>query len=116
MAMRQSYWNDNHSEAVLIEKQFFQQILIENGIFENSSLDDAKYLFLVCPAWLLLRDMRMVFTRFCKIDDSQIYPRQQSAIDEKSRNQSAISDVKVLLSRFSYFFTRKLVVQQVELF
>lgn len=50
MAMRQSYWNDNHSDAVLIEKQFFQKILIENGIFENASLDDAKYLFLVCPA------------------------------------------------------------------
>lgn len=61
MAMRQSYWNDNHSDAVLIEKQFFQKILIENGIFENASLDDAKYLFFSLPSVIIVKGMRMVF-------------------------------------------------------
>ena len=55
MAMRQSYWNDNHSDAVLIEKQFFQQILIENGIFENASMDDAKYLFFNLPSIIIVK-------------------------------------------------------------
>lgn len=55
MAMRQSYWNDNHSDAVLIEKQFFQKILIENGIFENASLDDAKYLFFSLPSVIIVK-------------------------------------------------------------
>lgn len=55
MAMRQSYWNDNHSDAVLIEKQFFQQILIENGIFENASMDDAKYLFFCLPSVIIVK-------------------------------------------------------------
>ena len=55
MAMRQSYWNDNHSDAVLIEKQFFQQILIENGIFENASMDDARYLFFCLPSVIIVK-------------------------------------------------------------
>ena len=55
MAMRQSYWNDNHSDAVLIEKQFCQQILIENGIFENASMDDAKYLFFCLPSVIIVK-------------------------------------------------------------
>ena len=43
--MRQSWWNDESTPNVKIEKQFFQQTLSEQGVYEAPSLDDVKYFF-----------------------------------------------------------------------
>ncbi len=55
MAMRQSYWNDSLSAKVIEEKQYFQQVLIENGIFSMPTLEDAKHLFFSLPSIIIVK-------------------------------------------------------------
>lgn len=61
MAMRQNYWDDSSSEAVQIEKQFFQQILAETGIFESATLDDARYFFFSLPSIIIVKGYSLGF-------------------------------------------------------
>lgn len=60
MAMRHSWWDDESTPNVKIEKQFFQQTLTEQGVYDTPSLDDVKYFSLACPALSLLRDTPLV--------------------------------------------------------
>lgn len=46
--MRHRFW-DESSDHVLNEKQFLQQTLIEQGIFNNATFDDVKYFFYTLP-------------------------------------------------------------------
>ncbi|MDM1244015.1 hypothetical protein [Acinetobacter indicus] len=55
LAMRQNYWNDNDSPRVLQEKQFLQQVLVEHDIFQDATLDDAKYLFFNLPSIIIVK-------------------------------------------------------------
>lgn len=55
LAMRQRYWNDSESTLVQEEKLFFQQILVEQGIFPTANLDDARYLFFSLPSPIILK-------------------------------------------------------------
>ena len=61
MAMRQNYWNDVASPAVTSEKHYFQQILIEHGIFESASLEDAKYFFFSLPSIIIVKGYALGF-------------------------------------------------------
>ncbi len=55
MAMRQSYWNDVQSPKVIQEKEYFQQILIEQGIFQTATIEDAKQLFFSLPSIIIVK-------------------------------------------------------------
>ena len=61
MAMRQNYWNDSYSSQVEDEKKFFQQTLIECGIYSAASLDDAKYLFFSLPSIIIVKGYSLGF-------------------------------------------------------
>jgi len=52
MAMRHRFW-DESSDYVLNEKQFLQQTLIEQGIFNNATLEDVSIFSIPYPALLL---------------------------------------------------------------
>nr|WP_315279272.1 hypothetical protein [uncultured Acinetobacter sp.] len=89
MAMRQSYWNDNHSDVVLIEKQFFQKILIENGIFENASSDDAKYLFFSLPSVIIVKgyahgflhdSVKLMILQFIQDNKAQLMKKTETKV------------------------------------
>lgn len=62
MAMRLSYWNDNTSPQVESEKQFFQNILNEHGIFQSASLEDAKYFFFSLPSIIIVKGYALGFS------------------------------------------------------
>ena len=55
MAMRQNWWNDAESPNVKIEKQFFQHVLTEQGIFSTATLEDAQYLFFSLPSIIIVK-------------------------------------------------------------
>ncbi|MFW1939679.1 hypothetical protein [Acinetobacter junii] len=55
MAMRQSYWDDESSSTVQAEKQFLRDTLVEEGIFENATLDDTKYFFFTLPSIIIVK-------------------------------------------------------------
>jgi hypothetical protein len=55
MAMRHRYWDDCTSAIVQQEKLFFQRILVEEGIFPEANLDDARYLFFSLPSHIILK-------------------------------------------------------------
>lgn len=54
IAMRQNYWNDR-SENVQNEKQLLRQILMDEGIFQYATLDDARYLFFSLPSIVIVK-------------------------------------------------------------
>lgn len=60
MAMRQNFWND-HSTQVLQEKLYLQNILIEQGVFQDATLDDAKYLFFHLPSIIIVKGYALGF-------------------------------------------------------
>ena len=55
MAIRQNYWNDTVSKHVILEKQFLQNLLNEQGVYEQASADDAKYLFFNLPSIIIVK-------------------------------------------------------------
>ncbi|RZF54684.1 hypothetical protein EXE30_05535 [Acinetobacter halotolerans] len=55
MAMRQNYWEDESSTAVQAEKQFLKNTLIEEGIFQNATLEDTKYFFFTLPSIIIVK-------------------------------------------------------------
>lgn len=61
MAMRQNYWNDTTSPQVGAEKKFFQNILIEQGIFTEPSIDDVKYFFFTLPSIVIVKGYSLGF-------------------------------------------------------
>lgn len=54
MAMRNSYWNDLNP-TVVKEKLYFQQMLVDNGIFESATAEDAKHLFFSLPSIIIVK-------------------------------------------------------------
>lgn len=62
MAMRQSWWNDESTASVKAEKQFMQQTLSENGVYESPSLDDVKYFFFSLPSIIIVKGYALGFT------------------------------------------------------
>ena len=62
MAMRQSWWNDESTPNVKIEKQFFQQTLTEQRVYEAHSLDDVKYFFFSLPSIIIVKGYALGFT------------------------------------------------------
>lgn len=61
MAMRQNYWNDSNSTQVDMEKRFFQQLLIENDVFEQATIDDARYFFFGLPSIIIVKGYALGF-------------------------------------------------------
>lgn len=61
MAMRKNYWDDEHSEQVQSEKQYFQQMLSEYQVFEQATLDDAKYVFFALPSIIIVKGYALGF-------------------------------------------------------
>ena len=61
MAMRQNWWNDEHSSSVQTEKQFFQKILTELGIYTSATLEDAEYLFFNLPSIVIVKGYAIGF-------------------------------------------------------
>ena len=55
MAMRHNYWDDESSPIVQEEKIFLRNTLIEEGIFKNATLDDAKYFFFTLPSIIIVK-------------------------------------------------------------
>ena len=53
--MRHQYWNDAISTTVQQEKQYLRQLLIDQHIFPDASLDDAQYLFFSLPSAIILK-------------------------------------------------------------
>lgn len=54
MAMRQNYWNDA-SSTIENEKEFLRNTLIEEGIFQEATLDDTKYFFFTLPSIIIVK-------------------------------------------------------------
>ncbi|MBJ9985099.1 hypothetical protein IAE19_06530 [Acinetobacter sp. S40] len=61
LAMRENYWNDIDSSHVIAEKQFFCNTLNEYGIFENATLEDAKYFFFTLPSIIIVKGYALGF-------------------------------------------------------
>lgn len=61
MAMRQNYWNDSNSTQVDMEKRFFQQLLIENDVFEQATINDARYFFFGLPSIIIVKGYALGF-------------------------------------------------------
>jgi hypothetical protein len=54
MAMRQNFWNDE-SSTIQSEKLFLLQQLSEQQVFNQPTLDDAKYLFFSLPSIVIVK-------------------------------------------------------------
>ncbi|OTG63532.1 hypothetical protein B9T25_13635 [Acinetobacter sp. ANC 4470] len=87
MAMRQNYWNDTLSTQVLHEKKFFQEILIQHGIYTTTTEDDAKYLFFSLPSIIIVKGYSLGFQHdavqamiFQHIQDNETMLKQKSDI------------------------------------
>lgn len=53
--MRQNYWQDMQTPHVIKEKLFFQHLLVEKGIFQTASPEDAKQLFFSLPSIIIVK-------------------------------------------------------------
>lgn len=60
-AMRERYWNDEHSDHVNTEKRYFQHILEELEVFNEAHLDDAKSLFFSLPSIIIVKGYALGF-------------------------------------------------------
>lgn len=61
LAMRQNYWGDEQSQQVQSEKQYFLQLLNEHQIFEQATLEDAKYVFFALPSIIIVKGYALGF-------------------------------------------------------
>ncbi len=61
MAMRENYWNDEQSQHVQIEKQFLQQTLIQQGVFQTPTPEDVKYFFFALPSIVIVKGYALGF-------------------------------------------------------
>ncbi len=61
MAMRLNYWNDEQSHHVQHEKLRLQQLLQEYGIFQQATLEDARYLFFSLPSIVIVKGYAVGF-------------------------------------------------------
>ncbi|AWL29074.1 hypothetical protein DJ533_11095 [Acinetobacter defluvii] len=62
MAMRLRYWNDVDTHSVQVEKQFFQQLLVEHGVFQTPTPEDVKYFFFSLPSIIIVKGYALGFT------------------------------------------------------
>ena len=62
MAMRVRYWDDLETNTVQVEKQFLQQLLIEQGVFQAPTLEDVKYFFFSLPSIIIVKGYALGFT------------------------------------------------------
>lgn len=61
MAMRQNYWDDKSSSTVQAEKQFLQNLLVEEDVFKEATLDDTKYFFFTLPSIIIVKAYALGF-------------------------------------------------------
>lgn len=61
MAMRENYWNSDDSIKISKEKTALQHTLQELGIFEQASIDDAKYVFFGLPSIIIVKGYALGF-------------------------------------------------------
>jgi hypothetical protein len=61
MAMRHKFWNEDSSAQANVEKQFLQRFLIEQKVFENATLDDAKYFYFSLPSNIIVKSYGLGF-------------------------------------------------------
>lgn len=59
--MRESYWNDESSPSVQIEKQYFQSTLTQHGVFKTANLEDARYFFFSLPSIIIVKGYALGF-------------------------------------------------------
>ena len=59
--MRENYWNDVDSGHVKAEKQYFCDALNSHGVFEDASLEDAKYFFFTLPSIIIVKGYAVGF-------------------------------------------------------
>lgn len=55
MAMRERYWNDTENHHVGTEKAYLQDLLQQQGIYENANLEDVKYFFFSLPSIIIVK-------------------------------------------------------------
>jgi len=61
MAMRLNYWDDVQSHNVQQEKAFLQDMLIQQGVFQQATLEDARYLFFSLPSIVIVKGYALGF-------------------------------------------------------
>lgn len=61
MAMRQNYWDDESSSTVQAEKQFLKDLLVEEDVFKEATLDDTKYFFFTLPSIIIVKAYALGF-------------------------------------------------------
>jgi len=61
MAMRQNYWDDESSSTVQAEKQFLKDLLVEEEVFKDATLDDTKYFFFTLPSIIIVKAYALGF-------------------------------------------------------
>lgn len=61
IAMRENYWNDEQSQDVQREKLFLRETLLKNGVFQDPSLDDVKYVFFALPSIVIVKGYALGF-------------------------------------------------------
>ena len=85
LAMRQNWWNDQHSNIVHIEKQFLQHVLTEQGIYSPATLEDAHYLFFSLPSIIIVKGYASGFqhpavtelmTQYIQLNKTQLMKRE----------------------------------------
>lgn len=61
MAMRQNYWDDESSSTVQAEKQFLKDLLVEEDVFKDATLEDTKYFFFTLPSIIIVKAYALGF-------------------------------------------------------
>lgn len=61
LAMRERYWNDQHSEEVQQEKKFLRDTLLRYEVFPNPDLNDVKYVFFALPSIVIVKGYALGF-------------------------------------------------------
>ena len=55
------YWDDVQSHNVQQEKAFLQDMLIQQGVFQQATLEDARYLFFSLPSIVIVKGYALGF-------------------------------------------------------
>ena len=89
MAMRQTWWDDESCAIVKNEKNFFQRILIEKGIFNSPNVEDVKYFFFSLPSIIIVKGYAVGFT------DPSVEALIQSHIETNKQSLKQKQQIKI---------------------
>lgn len=62
LAMRESWWNDETSAMVQLEKSFLQRTLIDQAIYPIATLEDVRYFFFTLPSIIIVKGYALGFS------------------------------------------------------